>query len=262
MAEAALRAMDAVGMDAVGMDAVGTAPLREGLPVLPALRGVLPGGLRPGSPVGLAGRGAASLGLALVAGVSRHSGPDGAGGWCAVVGVPGFGVAAAAAMGAVPDRLLLVDDPGDRWPDVVAALTEAVDLILLDPADRPGGPAVRRLSALARRHGCVLALTGPHAHAWPAVRLSLRLEAVTWHGLADGHGRLTARQADVVAQDHGPARRTRLWFPAADGTVAPVAVPPLEAVVPGGDARVSAGAPAHRPVLLPPAPRPLLSEGA
>lgn len=240
---------------------VGTAPLREGVPVLPALRGVLPGGLRPGSSVGLSGPGAASLGLALVAGVSRHGGPDGTGGWCAIVGVPDFGVAAAAAMGAVPERLLLVDAPGDRWPDVVAALAEAVDLILLDPRDHPAAPAVRRLSALARKHGCVLALTGPHAPAWPSTRLRLHLEALTWHGLADGHGRLTARQADLVAQDHGPARRTRLWFPAPDGTVTPVAAPPLE-VVPEDEARVSAGAPVHRPALLQPAPRPVLSEGA
>src|SRR5437868_15112155 len=58
------------------------------VPVLPALRSVIPGGgLRPGSTVGLSGPGASSLGLALVAGVGAHGGQDGTGGWCGSVGV-------------------------------------------------------------------------------------------------------------------------------------------------------------------------------
>ncbi|MFD0535674.1 hypothetical protein ACFQY7_19935 [Actinomadura luteofluorescens] len=170
----------------------GTAP-HATVPVLPALRTVVPGGgLRPGSVVGLDGPGAASLGLALAAGVSRHGGEDGAGGWCGVVGLPGFGVAAAAGMGAEPERLLLVDEPGDRWPDVVAALAEAVELVLLCPPERPGAAAVRRLSALARKHGCVLTLTGAFARDWPGTRLRLRVQDPVWEGLADGHGRSPA----------------------------------------------------------------------
>jgi hypothetical protein len=221
--------------------------VRETVPVLPALRTVLPGGgLRPGSVVGLDGPGAASLGLALVAGVSRHGGEEGAGGWCGVVGVRDFGVVAATGMGAAPERLLLVDDPGDRWPDVVAALAEAVELVLLCPPERPGSAAVRRLSALARRHGCVLTLTGAFARDWPGVRLRLHLEDVAWEGLADGHGRLTARRVRVVARGHdapGPGRVATLWLPAADGAVKvdEAVRPPLE-LVPG---TVAAGAPVH-----------------
>ncbi|MFI0407346.1 hypothetical protein [Actinomadura sp. 3N508] len=228
MPEAALRELET---------ALETAP-RDSVPVLPALRPVLPGGgLRPGSIVGLDGPGAASLGLALVAGVSRHGGADGTGGWCAVVGVPGFGVVAAAGMGTAPERLLLVDDPGDRWPDVVAALAEAVDLILLCPPERPGPAAVRRLSALARKHGCVLTLTGAFAREWPGTRLRLRLDDVAWEGLAGGHGRLTGRRAEIVAEGRdapGPGRRARVWLPAADGTVMPdeTVRPPLELVPP------------------------------
>ncbi|MFB4309274.1 hypothetical protein [Actinomadura sp. GTD37] len=254
--EAALRDLSAVPATPLGRAArdAGTVPV---LPVLPALRPVLPGGgLRPGSVVGLGGPGAASLGLALVAGVSRHGGEDGAGGWCGVVGVPDFGVAAAAGMGAAPERLLLVDDPGDRWPDVVAALAEAVGLVLLRPPERPGSAAVRRLSALARKHGCVLALAGPFAGDWPGTRLRLRLDDVAWDGLGDGHGRLNGRRAQVTAEGRdapGAGRRARLWLPAADGTVRPdeTARPPLE-LVPGA---VSAGAPVHPrpPGALPPA---------
>ncbi|MFG2015973.1 hypothetical protein [Actinomadura geliboluensis] len=250
MAEAALRDLSAVLETA-------RPPARHGaetVPVLPALRPVLPGGgLRPGSVVGLGGSGAASLGLALVAGVSRHGGADGAGGWCGVVGVPDFGVLAAAGMGAAPERLLLADDPGDRWPDVVAALAEAVDLVLLRPPERPGAAAVRRLSALARRHGCVLALTGPFAGDWAGVRLRLRLDDAAWEGLGDGHGRLTGRRVRVTAEGRdapGAGRSARLWLPAPDGTVTPdeTARPPLE-LVPGA---VSAGARVHTPRPLPP----------
>ncbi|MFA1550941.1 hypothetical protein [Actinomadura chokoriensis] len=246
--EAALRdlsaALEGVPLEGVPLE---RAP-RETVPVLPALRPVLPGGgLRPGSVVGLGGLGAASLGLALVAGVSRHGGADGAGGWCGVVGVPDFGVAAAAGMGAAPERMLLVDDPGDRWPDVVAALAEAVDLVLLCPPERPGAATVRRLSALARKHGCVLALTGAFARDWPGARLRLHLDDVRWDGLGDGHGRLTARRVQVTAEGRdapGSGRRARLWLPAADGTVKPddCARPPLE-LVPGA---VADGATVHR----------------
>ncbi|WP_231333421.1 hypothetical protein [Actinomadura graeca] len=226
-------------------DVAATPAAAAAVPVLPALRAVVPGGgLRPGSAVGLSGPGASSLGLALVAGVGAHGGPDGTGGWCGVVGVPDFGVLAAAGMGAAPERLLLVDDPGERWPDVVAALAEAVELILLRPPGRPAAAAVRRLSALARKHGCVLALTGAHAGAWPGVRLRLRLEDLAWQGLGDGHGRLRGRLADVVAEGPGAGRRARLWFPGPDGAVTAAGSVPALAAVPGAG-RLSAGARVH-----------------
>ncbi|WP_254716379.1 hypothetical protein [Actinomadura sp. WMMB 499] len=245
MAEPALR--DATAPHAPHFDAVspGTGAARA-VPVLPALRAVLPVGLRAGSLVGLDGPGAASLGAALVAGASRHGGPDGTGGWCGVVGLPAFGVRAAAGMGAAPERLLLVDEPGARWADVVAALLEAVDLVLLRPPGRTDPAAVRRLSALARRHGAVLALAG--AVGWPGVRLRLRTAAPSWEGLGTGHGRLRGRRAEVVAEGRdapGAGRRARLWLPAPDGTVAPDDARPALQIVrePGG---VSDGAPVHR----------------
>lgn len=260
MPEAALRDL-VPGVSPAGAGPLSTGPLSTGplntgageaVPVLPALRPVLPGGLRPGSVVGVAGPGAASLGAALVAGVSRHGGEDGAGGWCGVVGLPDFGVVAAAGMGAVPERLLLVDDPGDRWADVVAALCEAVDLILLCPPGRPGPAAVRRLSALARRHGCVLALTGAFAGDWAGMRLRLRLDGGVWEGLGDGHGRLTGRRVQVVAEGRdapGRGRRARMWLPAPDGTVKPdeTVRPPLELVPDPADGPVPEGGPVHRP---------------
>jgi hypothetical protein len=191
---------------------------RAGVPVLPALRPVVPGGLRPGSIVGVDGAGAASLGLALVAGVSRSEG------WCGIVGLPDLGVSAAVGMGAAPERLLLVDEPGERWPDVVAALVEAVDLVLVNVAERPSGPAVRRLSALARKHGCVLTLTGAFARDWPGTRLRLRVAEAAWEGLGDGHGVLRGRRARIVADAPGREQGAWVWLPGPDGSVSPAEI--------------------------------------
>ena len=131
-------------------DAVAAEP--DLLPVLPALRGLLPG-LRRGQVVSVDGVG--GLATALVAGVSAD------GGWCAAVGTPDLGVLAAVAMGVDQQRLLLVDEPGERWPEVVATLLGAVDLVLLRPPMAPSAVQVRRLTAHARRHGAVLVTTSP-----------------------------------------------------------------------------------------------------
>lgn len=198
------------------------------VPVMPALRPVVPGrGLRPGWVIRLGGPGAAalgagSLGLALLAGASRG------GAWCAAIGLPELGVVAATEMGAEPARLLLVDEPGRRWPDVVAALIDAVDLILVRPAERPSATAARRLAALARRGRCVLAVHG----VWPGAQLSLRTDTVEWHGLGDGHGHLQGRRARVVAEGRGaaaPRRTAWVWLPGLDGTVSPADAPAADA---------------------------------
>jgi hypothetical protein len=190
------------------------------VPVLPPLRPVIPGGgLRPGWVVRVGGPGgAASLGLALLAGASRS------GAWCAAVGLPDLGVVAAAEMGAEPERLLLVDEPGRRWPDVVAALIDAVDLVLVDPRERPGATVARRLTALARRGRCVLAVHG----GWPGAQLSLHTDMAEWGGLGEGHGQLQSRRARVVAEGRGAAggrRSAWLWLPGPDGAVSPAAAP-------------------------------------
>jgi hypothetical protein len=184
------------------------------LPVVPALRPLLPGqGLRRGTTVAV-GRSAA-LALALVAGASA------AGSWVAAVGLPDLGIVAAAETGITLERLALVPTPGARaWPTVVAALLDAVDVVLVRPP--PGLPAgqARRLAARARERGAVLVTLG----AWsePA---DLRLAVATsaWHGLGQGHGRLQARQVEVVVAGRGAAtreRRLHLWLPASDGTIA------------------------------------------
>lgn len=182
------------------------------VPVPPALHGVVPeGGLRPGTVTAV--EGSPALALALTAGLGER--------WCAVVGLPEVNVAAAAAMGGGglnPMRVLLVDDPGRRWADVVAALTDGCALVLTRPPDRPAPAVARRLTATARRNGCALVVTGP----WEGAHLRLRVEESHWSGIADGTGHLRGRQAVVTSSGRGAAghgRRTWLWLPNPDGAV-------------------------------------------
>ncbi|WP_395296751.1 hypothetical protein ACF9IK_27350 [Kitasatospora hibisci] len=189
------------------------------LPVLPALGEVLPeGGLRRGTAVSVGG-GDLGLLLALAAGVRESDG-----GWAAAVGLPELGLAAAAGYGLDLRRLLVADDPGSHWAEVVSVLAGAVELIMLRP-DGPVAPKLAgRLAAVLRRSGCVLLVAGP----WPGAGLRLGVRSARWFGLGDGHGRLTGRQVEVVAEGRGSAVRghtARLWLPDEHGAVRAVAEP-------------------------------------
>jgi hypothetical protein len=184
------------------------------IPVLPALHAVVPeGGLRPGTIT--VAEGSSALALALTAGLEDR--------WCAVVGLPEVNVAAAASMGGGdggldPRRVLLVDDPAQRWADVVAALTDGCAMVLTRPPVRPAPATTRRLTATARRNGCALVVTGP----WEGADLRLRVEASHWSGLGEGTGHLRGRQALVTSSGRGAAgtgRSAWLWLPAPDGAV-------------------------------------------
>jgi hypothetical protein len=198
------------------------------LPVLPALRELLPhGGLVRGSVVSVAEFGL--LALALLAGASA----DGA--WCAIAGVPEAGVLAAAELGLDTERMLLVPDPGDAWPEVVASLFDGCELVLLRPPGQPPAQVRKRLGAALRRRRGVLLVAGD----WPGAQLGLRVTARRWTGLGDGHGRLRACLAEVMADGRGPAARpaTRwLWLPAKDGSV--TAVGPADIPVTGRSSAV------------------------
>lgn len=196
-------------------------PVGDGtLPVLPALRELLPrGGLARGTVVTVAEFGL--LILALAAGASA------AGAWCGIAGVPEAGVLAAAGLGLDAERTLLVPDPGHSWPQVVASLLDGCELVLLRPpaqAPAPGAQVRQRLEATLRRGRGVLLVVGD----WPGAQVRLRVLTQGWTGLGDGHGRLRACCAQVTADGRGEAAVTRtrwLWLPAEDGSVS-AAEPP------------------------------------
>jgi hypothetical protein len=183
------------------------------LPVVPALQPLLPGqGLRRGTTVTVSR--SAALALALVAGASA------AGSWVAAVGLPDLGIVAAAETGIALERLALVPTPGARaWMTVVAALLDAVDVVLVRSPARLPSPQARRLAARARERDAVLVPLG----AWsePA-DLHLAVTSSAWQGLGQGHGSLQARQVEVLVAGRGPATRERrvlLWLPSPSGTI-------------------------------------------
>jgi hypothetical protein len=204
------------------------------LPVLPALADLLPeGALRRGSTVAVSGT---SLALALLAGPSQ------AGSWCAAVGLPSLGLVAAAEVGVALDRFPLVARPGEEWPAVVAALVEAVDVVLVCLPRHVRTGDARRLVAKARERGAVLVTTGSSASL--AADLRLVVSGAAWEGLGPGHGHLRARRIDVVATGRGAAareRRVSLWLPAAGGGVEPCRLSCAEGDMTHLNARKSVG---------------------
>lgn len=200
----------------------------RGLPVLPALAPLLADGHLPrGTSVGVAGTGATALALALVGEAST------AGSWTVAVGLDDLGLVAASESGVDLSRLVLVAAPSpDRWATVVAALVEAIEIVLVRPTGRVRAGEVRRLgSHLRSRGGILVRLPGPGT--WPEPPdLSLRVAASTWIGdvpadRPDGAGRLRARRMTIEATGRRRAarpRRVEVWLPRRDGAVASVAV--------------------------------------
>lgn len=199
------------------------------LPVPEALADLLPGqGLVRGATAATAGAAATSLALGL-------AGPTTAtGAWIAVVGLTELGLLAGHELGVDLARVLLVADPGPRaWGATVAALLDAVELVLVRPPG-PVAPTVqRRLQARARERGSVLLQVGGPASRWAqAPDVLLTGSDPTWVGLGRGHGRLQARQLTVAVGGRRGAdrgRSARLWLPAPAGGIAPVAVAPAAA---------------------------------
>jgi hypothetical protein len=178
--------------------------------------------LRRGSTLAVGGGAVTSFTLALVAEAS------GQGSWVAAVGLPSLGLAAAAELGVALDRLALVSrpEPG-MWSTVVAALVDAVDIVLVGPS-RIRATDARRLTARSRERGAVLITVGAQ---WPEPPdVTFHTGAGTWVGLGVGHGHLRARMVPIEVTGRREAARPRrdtLWLPADDGGVATVARPPV-----------------------------------
>jgi hypothetical protein len=186
-------------------------PGHDVLPVLPALRELLPAGGLPRGSVVAVGRWSL-LCLALAAGASA------AGAWCAVAGLPQLGVVAAADAGLDLDRMLLIAEPGTLWPQVVASLLDGCELVLLRPPAQPSAQVRRRLEATVRRFGGVLVVAGE----WDGAQTRMLVARQEWAGIGAGHGRLRARRVQVVADGRGAAAQSRaqwLWLPGPDGSV-------------------------------------------
>ena len=203
------------------------------LTVLPAFEPLLPGAvLQRGSVVGCEGSAAASLALALAAGPSQE------GAWVAVAGFPDVGVAAATELGVVPARLVMVAEPVDgfsdaTWADVLAAMIDGFDVLLLGPGTlRIRTGTARRLVARAQARGVVIITIG--ANAAFAGDLRFDVTQAQWQGLGEGCGVANGRRARVQLSGRRVPRprHTELWLPTAAGQIKGQPIVPLYRMVP------------------------------
>lgn len=215
------------------LDAPAGAAHERRLPVEEALGTLLPeGSIRRGTVVSVHGHGSVTLAVALAAEVSRR------GSWVAAVGMADLGVSALAERGVDLGRWALVDLPaavrggdtrsGSLEADVLGAVVGGFDLVLLGPAVRTTGTTARRLLARIRENGTSLICVFGHDSSRDSTtgiqpEVQVKIEQTRWIGIDNGHGRLLARQAEVVVGGRGAASRLRrmlMWLPSANGQIA------------------------------------------
>ena len=160
----------------------------DGLPVPESLAGLLPAGLPRGTVAVLSG--ARSVSVGMVAAVTAG------GGHVAVVGVPDFGLLAAAEMGADLSRLAVIPNPGADPVEVAAVLMDGMDLVVLGL----GGRSVpmtraRAVVARARQRGCTLVVTQGD---WQGASIRMDARVRGYQLTSDpGFGRIGAVQVSV-----------------------------------------------------------------
>ncbi|WP_067876396.1 hypothetical protein [Agromyces aureus] len=195
----------------------------KAVPTHPAFADVLPGGtLREGTIVQV--EGSMTLLMALLAG------PSADGRWAAIVGMPEFGVEAAASFGIALERLALVPDPGDQWLAVAAALADVIPVVAVRPKGQVSPAEASRLQARLRQRGTTLLVAG----AWPGSDARLGVSDSEWHGIERGHGHLVDREVVVEVAGRGEFGRragSRLHLPGRHLEFAPMP-DPVATVVP------------------------------
>ena len=161
------------------------------LPVPDSLAGVLPAGLPRGAVAVLSG--ARSLPVSMAAAVTA------AGGHVAVVGLPGFGLLAAAEMGADLSRLAMIPDPAADPVEIAAVLIDGMDLVILALAGRSVPAArARAVVARARQRGCTLLVTQGQWQG-ASMRMHARVRGYELTGAA-GCGRIAAVRVGCTVQ--------------------------------------------------------------
>jgi hypothetical protein len=116
------------------------------------------------------------------------------------------------------ERLVLVPDPGREWLSVVAALVDALTVVVVRPPGEVTPGEASRLAARLRTRSAMLIAYG----SWPGSEARFEIESSAWTGLGDGEGLLTARRATVAVSGRRAAvhaRKHELWLPAADGEI-------------------------------------------
>jgi hypothetical protein len=136
------------------------------------------------------------------------------------VGVPEIGLTAGRELGIDLDRLVLIPHPGDTWGTVVAALADAIDVVVVRPPRPVRGNDARRLAARVRQRGSVLVCLSE----WEGADLRLTVTDHRWKGIGDGHGRLRWHAMTLRTGGRGAAaipRTEEVWLHPAPPTSIP-----------------------------------------
>lgn len=123
--------------------------------------------------------------------------------WSVVVGMPTFGVLAAAEIGVAIERLLFVHHPKDAWITIASSLLDAFPIVVLQPTPYFTHSQARRLSAKAQARHHILITYGEHAARWPQCDYIFHGENVHWDGVSQGYGYLHTQKMNVAVRGKG-----------------------------------------------------------
>lgn len=154
--------------------------------------------LRAGSVVQVTGSTTLMLAMAGAACARR--------GWCAVVGMPDVGLLAAAELGIDLGRTILVPDPGARTAQVLAAIVDGLDVVLLGPCPGLRDRDRRSLTARLRRRGGTVLTVAP----WPETDLLVTVTVAEEAVLHDDCRPFRGRSLEVTVRYRGTERHGRL----------------------------------------------------
>lgn len=201
------------------------------IPVDEPLATMLPdGGLQRGRVIGCDGPAAVSLACGVVAGAAQ------AGSWVLLLGAAMIGLEALAEYGVPLHRVVAVEAGASpaAWAERLAAGVDGFELILTVPP-RGAERFERKLRQRLQARGAVLVPVGPRTATDTGGRaigcdITVTTASPRWVGIGQGHGRLVAREVDVVVAGRRVPRSVQrtLWLPGPDGRVqaaSPVAVP-------------------------------------
>ena len=218
-----------------GITTAATMAHERTLPVAAGLQELLPRrSLQRGTTVAAHGVGATSFSLALVAEAVRQ------GSFLAVVAPRSFGLGACLDFDIPLRRVVQFVLPeggageGASWAQLVAAVVEGFDAVIVADRRRVTGSQARQLGARVRERGAVLVRAG--GPSWPdAADLRYDLGDPMWQGLGTGHGHLDSRVLRVQIAGrrwHGSERVRHLALPTSASSDAPAALVVPEPIVP------------------------------
>ena len=200
------------------------------LPVEPHIRDLLPnGGLRRGTVIGVAAGTPGSMSLMLTTLIEASK----AGSWVAIAGLPTLGYVAADELGLVLERTAVIPRLGHDPANVIAALIDGFDMIVISAAENLPPAARQQLAARARQRGTVII---PYGMAWDGADTTLAATGARWDGVGEGAG----RHLTITSRGRGGSdreRRTQMWIP----PHGPTWTAPLTAGAPPGEGRAAIG---------------------